>query len=63
MAHTAFHFAEEFITEDLDYYFSGERDKNNKIRPDDNIYSMTPASSHCCFDMRDGRVANSPLSA
>jgi hypothetical protein len=58
MAHAAFHFAEEFITEDLDYYFSGERDKNNQIRPDDNIYSMTPASSHCCFDMRDGRVAN-----
>ena len=45
MAHAAFHLSEEFITEDLDYYFSGERDKNNQIRPDDNIYSMTPTSS------------------
>ena len=58
MAHAAFHLAEEFITEDLDYYFSGERDKNNQIRPDDNIYSMTPTSSHFNFNLDDGEVAN-----
>lgn len=58
MAHAAFHLAEEFITEDLDYYFSGERDKNNQIRPDDNIYSMTPTSSHLSFELDDGQVAN-----
>lgn len=58
MVHAAFHLAEEFITEDLDYYFSGERDKNNQIRPDDNIYSMTPTSSHFNFNLDDGEVAN-----
>ncbi len=58
MVHAAFHLAEEFITEDLDYYFSGERDKNNQIRPDDNIYSMTPASSHFNFNLGEGKVAN-----
>ena len=57
MAHAAFHLAEEFITEDLDYYFSGKRDKNNQIRPDDNIYSMTPSSSHLSFKLNDGQTA------
>jgi len=58
MNHAAFHLAEEFISEDLDYYFSGERDKNNHIRPDKNIYSMTPTSSHLSHELNDGHVAN-----
>ena len=58
MAHAAFHLSENFITEDLDYYFSGERDKNNQIRPDDNIYSMTPHSSYLSHTLGDGQVSN-----
>ena len=58
MAHVAFHLAEEFISEDLDYYFSGERDKNNQIRPDENIYSLTPDSLHLNYQIGDGLVGN-----
>jgi hypothetical protein len=58
MADAAFHLTEEFINEDLEYYFSGERDKNNQIRPDDNIYSMTPTSTHLSMGLEDGKVGN-----
>jgi hypothetical protein len=58
MAHAAFHSAEKYISEDLDYYFSGERDKNNQIRPDKNIYSMTPTSTHLSLKLDDGKVGN-----
>jgi hypothetical protein len=58
MADAAFHLSEEFINEDLEYYFSGERDKNNQIRPDDNIYSMTPLSMHLSVDLNDKKVGN-----
>jgi len=58
MADAAFHLTEEFIEEDLDYYFSGERDKNNQIRPDDNIHSMTPTSTHLSVDLTDNKVGN-----
>ncbi len=58
MAHVAFHLSEEFIVEDLDYYFSGERDKNNQILPDENIHSMTPSSSRLGHTLGDGRVTN-----
>ncbi|QMU61561.1 MAG: hypothetical protein GKR92_07570 [Gammaproteobacteria bacterium] len=58
MADAAFHLTEEFITEDLEYYFSGERDKNNQIRPDDNIYSMTPTSTHLSVSLEDDKVGN-----
>jgi len=58
MAHAAFHLAEEFITEDLDYYFSGERDKNDQIRPDDNISSTTPYSLNLSAGLNDGEVSN-----
>ena len=58
MADAAFHLSEEFISEDLDYYFSGERDKNNQIRPDENIYSMTPAASHLSANLDNGSIGN-----
>lgn len=58
MADAAFHLTEEYISEDLEYYFSGERDKNNQIRPDDNIYSMTPTSTHLSVSLDDGMVGN-----
>ncbi|MFK7815820.1 MAG: hypothetical protein AB8B92_05745 [Gammaproteobacteria bacterium] len=58
MADAAFHLTEEFIKEDLEYYFSGERDKNNQIRPDDNIYSMTPTSMHLSANLDGAKVGN-----
>ncbi len=58
MADAAFHLTEEFIEEDLEYYFSGERDKNNQIRPDDNIASMTPTSMHLSADLDNTKVGN-----
>ena len=58
MVDAAFHLSEEFITEDLDYYFSGERDKNNQIRPDDNIISTTPLSTVLDSEMQHGQVCN-----
>jgi len=58
MADAAFHLSEEFISEDLEYYFSGERDKNNQIRPDDNIYSMTPTAHHLSINLDDDKIGN-----
>ncbi len=58
MAQVILHLSEEFISEDLDYYFSGERDKNNQIRPDDNIFSMTPESNHLSFEVGGKDVGN-----
>lgn len=58
MSHAALHLAEEFISEDLDYYFSGERDKNNQVRPNENIFSMTPTSTNFCQTLDDGQVSN-----
>ena len=58
MAQTILHQSEEFIAEDLDYYFSGERDKNNQIRPDDNIFSMTPESDRLSFEIGGDKVGN-----
>ncbi|MEM7401687.1 MAG: hypothetical protein AAF304_07040 [Pseudomonadota bacterium] len=58
MTDAAFHLTEEFISEDLDYYFSGERDKNNQIRPSDDIYSMTPMAHHLSVNLDDDKVGN-----
>ncbi|MBT8125695.1 MAG: hypothetical protein KJO81_12780, partial [Gammaproteobacteria bacterium] len=58
MADVALHLSDEFINEDLEYYFSGERDKNNQIRPDVNIYSMTPTSAHLSVGLDDDKVGN-----
>jgi hypothetical protein len=58
MAHAALHLTEEYIDEDLEYYFSGERDKNNQIRPDDNIYSMTPTATHLSMSLDDDKRGN-----
>ena len=58
MRHVALHLAEEFISEDLDYYFSTKRDKNRQIRPDENIYSMTPSSTHLSHQLNDAQVGN-----
>jgi len=58
MSQVVLHLGEEYIQEDLEYYFSGERDKNNQVRPDANIYSMTPDSHHLQMDFSDKKVGN-----
>lgn len=58
MSQVVLHLGEEYIQEDLEYYFSGERDKNNQVRPDRSIYSMTPFSQHIEMDFADGKVGN-----
>lgn len=58
MKQVVLHLGEQYIQEDLEYYFSGERDKNNQVRPDEKIYSMTPFSEHIDMDFSDGKVGN-----
>lgn len=58
MNQVVLHLGEQYIEEDLEYYFSGERDKNNQVRPDEKIYSMTPFSEHIEMDFSDGKVGN-----
>lgn len=58
MSQVVLHLGEQYIEEDLEYYFSGERDKNNQVRPDRSIYSMTPFSQHIEMDFADGKVGN-----
>ncbi len=58
MSQIVLHLGKEYIEEDLEYYFSGERDKNNQIRPDEKIYSMTPLADHIDIDFNDGKVGN-----
>ena len=52
------HKHENYISEDLAYYFSGQRDVNNQIRPKKNIYSLTPYSPSFAIDFNDGKVGN-----
>lgn len=58
MTQAILHLADEFVSEDLDYYFSGERDKNNQIRPDENIFSMTPVSDQLRFRIGGDKAGN-----
>jgi hypothetical protein len=52
------HCSEKYITENLEFYFSGERDKYNQIRPDKSIKSMTPVDDHLICDFSDAKVCN-----
>ena len=58
MSQVVLHLGQQYIEEDLEYYFSGERDKNNQVRPNESIYSLTPFESHIDFDLNDGKVGN-----
>jgi hypothetical protein len=58
MNQVVLHAHEDYIKEDLEYYFSEQRDKNNQVRPNKKIYSMTPCSSHLGGDLQDGQVGN-----
>ena len=58
MSQVILHQGEKYITEDLDYYFSGERDKNNQIRPDKSLISMIPITNHIDNNFEDFKVSN-----
>lgn len=52
------HKNKQYIDEDLAYYFSGQRDVNNQIRPQESIYSLSPDSQHFNTDFNDGKVGS-----
>ncbi len=58
MTDLVFHKAEKYIKEDLEYYFSGERDIHSQVKPGQDIYSFTPDSTHLNIDYKDGKVGN-----
>ncbi len=58
MTDLVFHKAEKYIEEDLEYYFSGERDIHSQVKPGQDIYSFTPDSAHLNIDFKDGKVGN-----
>lgn len=54
----ALHRSREDIEEDLEYYFSEQRDKHNQIRPRDDIRSLTPDAARFAADPGAGTVGN-----
>jgi hypothetical protein len=58
MTDLIFHKAERYIEEDLEYYFSGERDIHNQVKPRQDIYSFTPDSPHLNIDFNDKKIGN-----
>ena len=54
----ALHRSREDIEEDLEYYFSEQRDKHDQIRPDDDIRSFTPDAAHFAADPGAETVGN-----
>jgi hypothetical protein len=58
MTDLVFHRGEQYIKEDLEYYFSGERDIHSQVKPGQNIYSFVPDSAHLDMSYDDGKVGN-----
>lgn len=58
MTDLVFHRAEKYIEEDIEYYFSGERDIHSQVKPGQDIYSFTPDSKHLDIDFNDGKIGN-----
>ncbi len=58
MTDLVFHKAEKYIQEDLEYYFSGERDIHSQVKPGQNIYSFVPDSRHLKMAYDDGKIGN-----
>ena len=52
------HKHERYRQEDLAYYFSGQRDVNNQVRPSEFIYSLTPDSHHFNIDFDDKKTGS-----
>jgi hypothetical protein len=58
MTDLVFHKSEQHIAEDLEYYFSGERDIHSQVKPGQDIYSFTPDSEHLNIDFNDKKIGN-----
>ncbi|MFK8068966.1 MAG: hypothetical protein AB8D52_12035 [Gammaproteobacteria bacterium] len=58
MTDLVLHKAEKYIQEDLDYYFSSQRDMHNHVRPGNDLYSLTPDSDHINVSLDDGKIGN-----
>lgn len=54
----ALHRSASDIEEDLEYYFSEQRDKHNQIRPSDDIRSFTTDSSNFTEDPGEDEIGN-----
>ncbi|MCY3852570.1 MAG: hypothetical protein OXG03_03205 [Gammaproteobacteria bacterium] len=54
----ALHRSTSDIEEDLEYYFSEQRDKHNQIRPSDDIRSFTTDSPNFTEDPGENRIGN-----
>ena len=54
----ALHRSASDIEEDLEYYFSEQRDKHNQIRPSDDIRSFTTDSPNFAADPGKGEIGN-----
>lgn len=54
----ALHRSAPDIEEDLEYYFSEQRDKHNQIRPSDDIRSFTADSPNFAGDPGEGEIGN-----
>ena len=54
----AFHRSPSDIEEDLEYYFTDQRDLHNQIRPSDDIRSFTPDSDDLAGMPAEGKLGN-----
>ena len=54
----ALHRSPSDIEEDLEYYFSDQRDKHNQIRPSDDIRSFTPDSTNFTENPGEEEIGN-----
>ena len=58
MTDLVFHKSEIYIKEDLEYYFSGERDIHSQVKPGKDIFSLTPDSKELNIDFKDKEIGN-----
>ena len=58
MTDLVFHKSEKYITEDLEYYFSGERDIHSQVKPGQDIFSLTPDSKQLNIEFKNEEIGN-----
>ena len=58
MTDLVFHKSEKYIKEDLEYYFSSERDIHSQVKPGEDIFSLTPDSKELNIYFKDEEIGN-----
>ena len=58
MTDLVFHKSKKYITEDLEYYFSGERDMHSQVKPGQDIFSLTPDSKQLNIEFKNEEIGN-----